>query len=63
MESLGIVPILLIFLMKSPESLKYDRLLCITGFNWLFKNSETFSVGVPQFEITGLPGTFFKHEF
>ena len=25
--------------------------------NWFTKNSEIFSVGVPQFEITGFPGT------
>ena len=27
------------------------------GLGWWSKNSETFSVGVPQLEITGLPGT------
>ena len=55
-EFLGIVLIFSIFLM----SFIYDRLLCITGFNWLSKNSETFSVRVMLFEINGLPGTFSK---
>ena len=32
---------------------------CITGLRWS-KNSDAFSVGVPQFDITGLPGTFAK---
>ena len=27
------------------------------GLRWKSKNSDTFSVGEPQFEITGLPGT------
>ena len=60
MESLEIAPIFLIFLMKSPESFIYDWLLYIADFNWLSKTSETFSVGLPQFEITSLPGTFSK---
>ena len=47
----------LIFLKKSQLSLIYDLLLCITGLSWKSKNSETFSVGVPQFEIIGPPGT------
>lgn len=34
------------------------QLLCIAKFNWIFKDSETFPVGVPQFVITGLPGIF-----
>ena len=59
-KSLGIVLIFLIFLMKSSESFIYDLLLCIIDFNWLSKNFATFSVGVSQFEITGLPGTFSK---
>ena len=25
---------------------------------WLFRNSDTFSVGAPQFEMTGLQRTF-----
>ena len=29
----------------------------MTGLSWKSKNSENFSVDVPQFEITGLPGT------
>ena len=28
------------------------------GCIWLSINSDTFSVGAPQFEMTGLPGTF-----
>ena len=28
------------------------------GCIWLSRNSDTFSVGAPQFEMTGLPGTF-----
>ena len=44
MESLRIVLIFLILLVKSPEFFIYDQLLCITGFDWLSQNSETFSV-------------------
>ena len=40
-------------LMNSPESLIYDHLFSIT----FPKNSEHFSVGVPQLDITGLLGT------
>ena len=42
MESLGIVPIFLIFLLKSPESFIYDRLLCFIGFGWLSKSPESY---------------------
>ena len=55
-EFLGMVLIFSIVLM----SFIYDRLLCITGLNWLSKNSENFSVRVMLFEINGLPGTFSK---
>ena len=50
----------LILLRKSPVSLIYESPSCITGLRWWSKNSETFSVGVPQFEITGLPGTSYN---
>ena len=33
----------------------YDQ-PCITDLSVLCKNSESFSVAVPQFEITSLPG-------
>ena len=32
----------------------------MTGFKIWFKYSGTFSVGVPQFDISGLPGAEFK---
>ena len=28
------------------------------GCIWLSRNSDTFSVGTPQFDMTGIPGTF-----
>ena len=34
----------------------YDQRSCITDLTSLSKNSETFSVLVPQFEINGLSG-------
>ena len=37
-----------------------DFKFCITGLRWWFKNSDAFSVGVLQFDITGIPGTFAK---
>ena len=37
-----------------------DKLSCIIDLMILSKNSETFSIGVPQFDITGLPGTVLK---
>ena len=45
---------------KSRESRIYDQPLCIKGFKWKSRNSDTFSVGVPQLEITGLPGTLWR---
>ena len=39
------------------ESLMQDHPFCINSFSWLSKGSEIFSAGVPQFNITGLPGT------
>ena len=47
----------LILSMKSFESLIYDHPFCITGFQWKSTNPEVFSEGIPQLEITGLPGT------
>ena len=58
MALLGIYWMSLIFLLKYRLSLTYDLLLCITSLSWKSKNSETFSVGVLQFEITDLTGTF-----
>ena len=46
-----------IFFVKSMEFLISDYTFCITSLSWLSKNSKAFSVGVPQFNITGLPGT------
>ena len=43
-----------------PESLMQDQLSCIMGLRMQSKYSETFSVGVPQLDITGLPGTALK---
>ena len=60
MEFSGIAFMFLILLRKSPVSLIYESPSCITGLRWWSKNSETFSVGVPQFEITGLPGTSYN---
>ena len=37
----------------------YDQPLCIKGFIWKSRNSDAFSVGVPQLEITDLPGTLY----
>ena len=45
---------------KSPESLMYDQPLCKTGLRWWSRNFYNFSVGFPQLEITGLPGTFLR---
>ena len=42
--------------MKSEETLMYDFLFRIVGLIWKSGNAETSSLGVPQFEITGLPG-------
>ena len=36
----------------------YNLADCIIGLRWWSKNSDAFSVGVPQFEMTGRPGTF-----
>ena len=47
-----------ILFIKSPESLIYDLHSCITGLRWWSKNSDAFSVGVPQFGL-GVP-TFAK---
>ena len=44
----GIVPRFLVLLMKSPESLIYDQPFCMIGFKLCSKNSEHFSVGLPQ---------------
>ena len=33
----------------------------MTGLRPWSRNYDTFSVGVPQFEMTGLPGTFLGH--
>ena len=46
--------------MKSPESLIYDQPFYIIGFNWWSRNYEHFSVGLPQLEITDLPGTLWS---
>ena len=54
---LGLFFKFLISLMKSFESLIHDHPFCIIGFRWKSTNSDAFSVGVPQLEITGLPGT------
>ena len=53
----GIAVMFSILLRKSLVSLIYYFPSCITGLRWWSKNSEIFSVGVPQFEITGFPGT------
>ena len=37
----------------------YDQPLCIKGFIWKSRNSDAFSVGAPQLEITDLPGTLY----
>ena len=55
-EFSGRFPICLIFLKNSPESLMYDQLLCMTCFKWWSKNSDAFSVRVPQLDIIGGPG-------
>ena len=54
MESLGIVLIFLILLVKSPQFFIYDQLLCITGFDWFSQNSETFSVEWSNHTETGI---------
>ena len=38
----------------------YDQPLCIKGFKLKSTNSDDFSAGVPQLEITGLPGTLWN---
>ena len=43
-----------------PESLIYGQLSSVTGFKIWSKYSGNFSVGVPQFDITGLLGTELK---
>ena len=56
MAFLGTLPIVFIFSKKWWVS--YVRCpFCIIGLRWWSKSSETFSVGVPQLEITGLPRT------
>ena len=32
----------------------------MTGLRWWSKNSDTFSIGIPQLEMTGLPDTFLR---
>ena len=59
-ESSGIFPIVFMLSIKSPESQMYDQPLCIKGFKWKSRNSDAFSVGVPQLEITHLPGTLWS---
>ena len=54
----GTFPILFILSIKSPESRMYDQPLCIKAFKWKSRNSDAFSVGVPQLDITGLLGIF-----
>ena len=41
--------------MKSLETLMYDLPFCTNGIIWKFKSADTSSLGVQQFEITGLP--------
>ena len=52
----GIVLRFLVLFMKLPESLIYYQPFCIIGFKIWSRNSEHFSVGLPQLEITGLSG-------
>ena len=59
----GILPRFPIFLKKSLESLIYDQPVCMTGLRWWSRNSDTFSVCVPQLEMTGLPGTFLRRSW
>ena len=40
---------------------QYNQPFCINGFKQTWRNSDAFSVGVPQLEITGLRGTLEKH--
>ena len=51
------LPNILTLFLKSLESLTKDQPFCIIGLRQKCKYSETFSVGVPQFDMTGLPGT------
>ena len=52
----GIVLRFLVLFMKLPESLIYYQPFCIIGFKRWSRNSEHFSVGLPQLELTGLSG-------
>ena len=51
----GIAFMFLVLSRKLPVSLIYDSHSCITGLRWWCKGSAAFSVGVPQFRVTGLP--------
>ena len=42
---------------KSVVSFMWDALSSKILLRWKFKNSKTFSVDAPQFDVTGLPGT------
>ena len=57
---LGISPTALNFSKKSAVSLIYEFPYFMRGCSWWSRNSETFSVGVQQFEMTGHPGTLPK---
>ena len=56
----GIVLVFLVLFMKSPGSLNYDQPFCMIGFKWWLRNSENFSLGLSQLEITGLPRTLWS---
>ena len=44
--------------MKSSEPFIYHQSFLIMGYKWLSIYSDTFSMVAPQFELTGLLGTF-----
>ena len=39
------------------NGLMYDQPSCVRRFKWKSKNSDVFSVGVPQLKMKILPGT------
>ena len=60
MDPFGISPVALNFSEKLLVSL-IDEFPCLMrGCQWWSRNSETFSVGVLQFQKTELPGTLLK---
>ena len=58
--SLGTSPIALNFSRKLPASLIYKFSCFMRGCKWWSRKSETFSVGIPEFEMTGCCGLSLK---